>query len=122
MCIKILTEEDERKYDINVPLEEQLVGYRQIVVDYEPNDPSLDKFLDEVERFVQKGMTRPLNIKVKSNNNLGGQRIKSRIADCNKDAGLNEIMANLALSYAATDKKLEEISTICLNGRIDVKA
>lgn len=121
MCIKILTAEDERKYDITKSLEEQLVGYKQIVVDYEPNDPSLDKFLDEVERFCQKGITRPLNIKVKSNDNLGGIKIKSRIADYNKGASVNELIASLALSYAAADKKLEEISAICLNGRMNAK-
>jgi hypothetical protein len=116
MCIKIIKPDIELKYDINKSLEDQIVGYKQIVVDYEPNDPTMDKFLDEVERFCQKGISRPLNIKVKPNSYVTGAKIRSRIADFNKDMGLNDVIKTVVLSYDAVDKKLEELSNICKNG------
>jgi hypothetical protein len=116
MCIKIIRAEDEIKYDISKPLEEQIVGAKQIVVDYEPNDSSLVNFLCEIERFCQTGVSRTFNIKVKHNNNVGGAKVKSRIASYAKKMSVNEVIKSLTLSYAQTDKKLEELSTICLIG------
>ena len=121
MCIKIIRAEDEIKYDISKPLEEQIVGSKQIVVDYEPNDPSLMKFLCEIERFCQTGVDRTFNIKVKHNNHVMGAKAKSRIAKYSDAMNVNELIKKMALSYAETDKRLEELATICVNGCTNVK-
>lgn len=114
MCIKIIRADDEIKYDISKPLEDQIRGSKQIVVDYEPNDPSLDKFLDEIERFCQTGVNRTFNIKVKHNNNVMGAKVKSKMKEYAKDMNLNEVIRSLVNIYSEADKKLEEISTMCV--------
>lgn len=114
MCIKIIRADDEIKYDISKPLEDQIKGSKQIIVDYEPNDPSLEKFLDEIERFCHTGISRTFNIKVKHNNNVMGAKVNNIIKECAKDLNLNEVIKSLVNSFSETDKKLEEIATICL--------
>jgi hypothetical protein len=113
MCIKIIRAEDEIKYDINKPLEEQIRGSKQIVVDYEPNDPSLEKFLDEIERFCQTGISRTFNIKVNHNSSIMGAKVKNKMKMYSKDLELNEVIKSLVNSFSNTDKKLEEIAEMC---------
>src|ERR1035438_7277640 len=91
MCIKIIRADDEIKYDKSKPLEDQIKGSKQIVIDYTPNDPSLERFLDEIERFCQTGINRTLNIKVKHNNNVMGAKVKSKIKEYAKDLKINEV-------------------------------
>ena len=116
MCIKIIRAEDEIKYDINRSLEEQIVGSKQITIDYEPNDPSLGKFLCEIERFCKTGIGRTFNIKVKHNNNVMGAKVKSKMKEFANTLDVNELIKSLALSYSEADKKLEELAIICTNG------
>lgn len=113
MCIKIIRADNEVKYDISIPLEDQIKGSKQIVVDYEPNDPSLGKFLGEIERFCKTGINRNLNIKVKHNNSVMGSKIRSRMKEFANDLNLNEIIRFLSLTYSETDKKLEELANMC---------
>lgn len=122
MCIKIVRADDEIKYDINRPLEEQIRGSKQIVVDYEPNDPSLEKFLDEIERFCQTGISRTLNIKVKHNNNIMGAKARSRVKEAANGIELNKVIKSLVNAYDTADKKLEELKAICSTGCINVKS
>lgn len=121
MCIKILKSEEEVSYDANRPLEDQIKGSKQIVVNYEPCDPSIDTFLDEVERLCKNGITASLNIKFNHNNHLNGAKMGKEMAKLSKDLDLNEVIKLMVTAQADVDKKLGEMSGICLDKNCRVK-
>lgn len=110
MCIKLINSEQEIPYDISKPLEEQIKGCKQIVVNYEPFDKSVDKFLQEIERFAKTGVDAKLSIKVIHNDHLSGSNIKRKIKKATNGVALNEIIKLIVLSQIETDKKLEELA------------
>lgn len=110
MCIKIINHQQEISYDSNKPLEEQINGAEQIVVNYEPFDKSVDKFLQEVERFTKNGIDTKLSIKVIHNDHIFGFKIKQKLKQATSDMTLNEIIKLMVLTQIETDKKLEELS------------
>lgn len=121
MCIKIVTSTEEISYDMERPLEDQIRGSRRIVVNYEPFDPTIDKFLDEVERLCKNGVTANLNIKFNHNNNLIGAKIGKEMTKLSKDLDINEVIKLMVTAQAEADKKLEELSSICLAKNCRVK-
>lgn len=116
MCIKIVTAKREISYDMAKPLEEQLRGSKKIVVNYEPSDPCIDKFLDEVERLCKNGISANVNITFNHGNNLKGAKIKKKLNNISDDLNLNEVIKMMAIAHSETDKKLEEIANYCMDG------
>ena len=115
MCIKIVRSKEEFSYDMSQPLESQIRGSERIVVDYEPSDPAIDKFLDEVERLCKNGITANLNIKFNHNNNLAGAKLKKEMVRLSKDLDINEVIKLMVTAQSEIDRKLEELSSICLD-------
>ncbi len=113
MCIKIVRLKEEVSYDMSVPLEEQLRGSKQVIINYEPKDPSIDRFLDEMERLCKKGISASVNIKFNHNNNLLGAKIRNKISKLSEDLDINELIKIITITQAETDKKLEEITKLC---------
>lgn len=113
MCIKIVRLKEEVSYDVNTPLEEQLRGSKQVVINYEPKDPSIDKFLDEIERLCKNGISAKLNIHFNHNNNLSGVRIRNEMLKLSKGLDLNEVIKIMTMIQVEADKKLEEIANYC---------
>lgn len=113
MCIKIVRSKDEISYDMSEPLEDQLKGSKQVIVNYEPKDPSIDKFLDEMERLCKKGISATVNIKFNHNNNLLGAKAKKEMNKLAKDLDINELIKMITVAQAEADKKLEEITKLC---------
>jgi hypothetical protein len=110
MCIKFINCHQEIPYDVNVPLEEQLQGCEQIVVNYEPLDKEIDKFLKEVERFVRTGVDAKLNLKIIHNDNIFGFKVKQKLKKATNDITLNEIIKLMVLRQIEADKKLEDLA------------
>lgn len=110
MCIKIINNSKETPYDCSKPLEDQIKGADRIVVDYEPFDKSMDKFLEEVERFSRTGVDAKLSITVLHNDNIFGFKTKQKLKRCTSDMMLNDIIKLMALSHCAVDKKLEDLA------------
>lgn len=110
MCIKIVNASQEIPYDANKPLEEQLKGSEQIVVNYEPFDKSVDKFLAEVERFVKTGIDAHFSIKVIHNDHIVGFKVKQQLARARNDITLNEIIKLMVLTHCSVDRKLEDLA------------
>lgn len=110
MCVKLITTNSEVAYDVSTPLEKQLKGCKQIIIDYQPNDPSIEKFLDEVERFCLKGIPCNLNIKVNPNNQILGAKTKKRAKKVQKGLKVNDLIKMMTLSYDKTDKDLEDLA------------
>jgi hypothetical protein len=113
MCIKIVRSKEEVSYDMSAPLEDQLRGSKQIIINYEPKDPSIDKFLDEMERLCKKGISASLNIKFNHNNSLAGARTKKQMGKLAEDLDINEVIKMITTAQAEADKKLEEMTKIC---------
>lgn len=114
MCITIFTSDEQRPYDMGHPLEEQLNGCKEITIDFRPHDPSVEKFLDEIERFASRGLTYKLNIKVIHNNEILGAKIKRQVKKVETSLTVNELIKLMALTYDIADRKLEEISNFCM--------
>ena len=114
MCVKILTSKEELSYDMSRPLEDQLKGSKKVVINYEPKDPSIGHFLNEVEKLCKNGISAKLNIQFNHNNDIAGARLQKEMRKLAKDLDLNEVVKLMTLIQSNTDKKLEEMSTICL--------
>ena len=114
MCIKIVKTKEEIPYDARKPLEDQLKGSKQIVINYEPKDPAIDKFLDEIERLCKNGISAKMNIQFNHNNHLSGAKAKRQAISINKELEVNEVIKMITLIQHSTDKKLEEMIDMCL--------
>lgn len=110
MCVKIVNAHEEIPYDANRPLEDQLKGCEQIVVNYEPFDKSVDALLAEVERIARTGVDAKLIIKVVHNDHIFGFRVKQQLKRATNDITLNEIIKLMVLSHCSIDKRLEDLA------------
>ena len=121
MCVKIVTAEEDHAFDVSRPLEEQVIGCKQIIVNFVPHDPQVEKFLDEIERFTKTGVVCNLNIKVIHNNEILGAKAKRQTNQFKEDMSLNELVKMMALTYDRTDRALEEIFNMCNLSKANVK-
>lgn len=110
MCVKIVQAHREVPYDANRPLEEQLQGCEQIVVNYEPFDKSVDKLLSEVQRIARTGIDAKLTIKVIHNDNIFGFKVKQQLQRARNDITLNEIIKLMVLSHRSIDQQLQDLA------------
>ena len=111
MCVKLVNQaHEEIPYDIEKPLEEQIKGCEQIVVNYEPFDKSVTKLVEEMKRFVTSGIDAKFAIKVVHNDSLSGFRVKKQMQRVTNNITLNEIIKLMVLSHMAIDKKLEDLT------------
>jgi len=110
MCVKIVQAHCEIPYDTSRPLEDQLQGCEQIVVNYEPFDESVDHLLAEVQRIAKTGIDANLNIKVIHNDHIFGFKVKQQLDRARNDITLNEIIKLMVLSHCSIDRKLEDLA------------
>jgi len=115
MCVKFKKSSREIAYKTEEPLELQLVGASEVFVDYKPRDPSITKFVKEMERMTKQGLDEYPQITVRHNNHITGARIKKKIEKISNDITLNKLMKLMAKSHYETDKKLEEMVNICID-------
>lgn len=111
MCVKLVNQaHEEIPYDVEKPLEDQIQGCKQIVVNYEPFDKSVSKLVEEMHRFIKSGIDAKFAIKVIHNDSLNGFRVKKELRRATNDITLNEIIKLMVLSHLAVDKKLEDLA------------
>lgn len=122
MCVKIINLDEELDYNISIPLEYQLENSSKIVIDYQQNDPSIEKFIKEVKRICQSGIDCDLNISVKVNDFIAGAKLKRQAKNIETQNKLNELIKLMVLSQYQADKKLEELSSICLGINENVRS
>jgi len=115
MCIRIIHENEEVKYDSSRPLEEQLLGSKSIIVTYDSKDSDIDVFVGEVERLCKTGVCLDTNVKVIHNNHLKGAKAKKLMERLSKDLELNEAIKILVTMQSEMNKKLEKLSSFCTN-------
>lgn len=114
MCVKIVnSQHDEVPYDTSRPLEDQIQDAEQIVVNYQPSDSSVGKFLQEIERVIKTGVETKLSIKVIHNDNIFGFKLKKKMNQMTNDIRLNEIIKLMVLTHSNIDRKLEDLAKQC---------
>lgn len=110
MCVKIVTAQCEVPYDVSRPLEDQVSGSGQIVVNYEPFDKSVEKLVSEVDRIIKTGVDTKLSIKVIHNDSIFGFKVKQKLKRATNDITLNEIIKLMVLTHCSIDRKLEDLA------------
>ena len=115
MCVEIIGPESKISFKPELPLEEQIVGSKEVLIDCTPDCPKVVKFLSEVEKACKCGKT--LNIKLKMlGNNLN---LFNKTRKLNKEIMNNDIVSKIALLYDRTDRGLEELSNMCRKGKCE---
>lgn len=107
------------EYDMYLPLEDQIKGSAEIIVNYVENDETVHHFLDEVERLSQSAFGFGLNIKVLHNNNIRGAKAKKLMQEAVRNLSVNDIIQMMAQIHKTTDDKLTEIAAICTGENYD---
>lgn len=115
MCIRIKGLDSDVKYNSDRPLEEQILGSKEVVIKYDPKDRDIDKFLCEMERLCSRGISVGTDIRVDviHNNHIKGARAKNQVKRLNKDLNLNEAIKLLTNLQSKMDKSLGELSSFC---------
>ncbi len=114
MCIRIVRDRDSLKFDMSKPLERQIEGAREIVVNYDPANPKIESFVSGLERMVRSGVGCLAQIRVNANSSSNGLRLERKLESLQKKLLINETVKSLTKFQSDTDNKLCEISRICL--------
>lgn len=113
MCIKIINSGSEVNYDSTIPLEEQIKSSKKIVVNYEQKDPDVDKFLSEIERICNTGVSTKFSVEIVHNNYIKGAKAGKQVKRLMKDLKVNEAIKLLVNLQSMTDRGLEELALYC---------
>lgn len=122
MCVRIIDNGVESKYDSSRPLEEQVCDNKRVVIQYEPKDRDIEKFIGEMERLCKNGVSTNVKVEIHHNNNLKGIKAKKQLKRLEKDLNINEAIKLLVNLQHSTDIALERLSNFCLNGRNGAKS
>jgi hypothetical protein len=117
MCIKIIRSDDWLEFNPKEPLEKQIVGAKEIVVNYDPKDPLLvntDYLYTQMVKMYKNGISCNVDFRVNANNNLNGIKFERKIEKLKQALDTNEVLKKLTTFHANADKKLAELSEICL--------
>ena len=114
MCINIINQESENKYNSKVPLEEQICDSSHVVINYDPKDCfEVDRFISEMKRLRDTGISVSFDVTVHPNKHVHGMRTKKDARKLAKDIGINEVIKLLVTLHHTMDKTLEELSSLC---------
>ena len=114
MCVKIVKSKQKVPYNVDLPLDEQLKGSEEILIDCEPDCPKMIKLMDEIENHCKFGQMLPIKLKMVNNNNL---QLFKKTRQLNKEIQLNDIIKNMVQLHKAADDGLQELVEICNKGK-----
>ena len=112
MCIKIIRTQESQEFNPFEPLEYQVTDAKEVVVNYDPQDPTVDNiglFVDQMERLCRNGISCNVDIKVNANNHLDGIKIERRIDNLKRKLDINEVVKGLTTYQAIADRKMAKI-------------
>ena len=115
MCIRIKGLDSDIKYNSGTPLEQQIDDSKEVVINYDPKDPDISKFICEMERLCRTGVSTNVKVDFVHNNYLKGIKAKKQVNRLTNDLSLNEAIKILTNLQSNTDKALEELSSFCKN-------
>lgn len=113
MCVKIIGSQ-ELEFNPSKSLESQVLGAKEIVINYDPSDSKIDSFITQVEKMIKSGISCNVDFKVLANNSLNGIRLERYLEKLKLKLEVNELAKNITISHYNTDRKLSELSKICL--------
>jgi hypothetical protein len=119
MCVKIICTDHEHEFNPNEPLELQVMGAKEILVSYDPEDTRIGSFVDQMERIVKSGIDCKFAISVDPKNDLNGLRLSRKLEKLKLNLDINEAVKKLTLFHSETDKKIQEIAEMCLVGKTE---
>lgn len=114
MCVKIISPEVTQEFNPAQLLELQTCGAKEILVNYDPSDNRINCFLNQMERICQNGIDFDVAIKVNPNNHMMGFLLKKKFEKIKHDIDINELAKELTNFHAIADRKLGELSDMCL--------
>lgn len=114
MCIRIIGIAESLEFNPSEPLENQIAGAQEIVVNYDPYDLKISSFVGQMELMVKNGISCTANIRVNPNNHLEGLKLERCLERIKRKLDVNEIAKNLVICHAETDSKLCELSEMCM--------
>jgi hypothetical protein len=110
MCVKIICSDHEHEFSVSIPLEFQVIGATEIIVNYDPLDPKIDSFVNEVERMVKTGISCNVDIKVNANNLILGMRLERQMGRLKEKLDVNEAIKEICRSHSYACSRLDELS------------
>jgi hypothetical protein len=113
MCVKIIGTE-EVEFNPTESLEQQMMGAQEIIIDFDPLDEKIDYFVDKIEKMADTGIGCQANIVVNANNCINGMKLERKMEKIKQKLDVNEIIKGLCNFHAETDRKLCELSEMCL--------
>jgi hypothetical protein len=114
MCIKIICSDHEHEFDMAMPLEQQIVGAKEVVVSYDPEDPKIPSFVGQIETMVKNGNSCGAEIKVDAKDTFSGMKLKRYLGTLKIALDTNEFIKKLSTFHYDADHKLGELSKMCL--------
>ncbi|HEY5236721.1 MAG TPA: hypothetical protein VIJ14_11125 [Rhabdochlamydiaceae bacterium] len=96
------------------PLDDQIVGAKEILIDFDPLDKKIDNFVDKIEEMAQNGTSCQADIKVNPNNHLNGLKLERHMERLKKKLDVNEVVKGLCLFHSSAEQKLNELSEMCV--------
>lgn len=114
MCVQIMKNNKLEHFCCDTPIEMQILGSSEVIVEYYPEDKEVGKFLQEIEKCSKKGISLHMNVKVNYNGYLDGFKIKKKISKVQRDINVNEVIKLMVLAHSEADKRLEELVSLCV--------
>ena len=115
MCIVIKKSHEDLEFNPMEPLENQIRNSNQVVIDYDPIYRStVSSFMEQLDRIVKNGVSCKINIKVNNNHYLDGKKLDRQLKKFSVDLDVNEVVKTLVNNHLETDRRLEEISEMCM--------
>jgi hypothetical protein len=116
MCVKIIGTHEEKEFDPELPLEQQVKGSKQVVISYKADDSRLDAFMSQMDRIIKTGIGCQMNIRFDSNHSLAGYQFERELKKTSENLDINDAVRMLVEKHYVADKKLSELEQLCLKG------
>ena len=114
MCVKLVTSEKQVEFDTQKPLESQMKGLQKVVINYAPFDEQIKKFIQEIERFSNSGISFSFDVEVNHNSKLTGFKTQGKLDKTKSDITFNEIIKLIDLTHQCADRKMSELVNYCI--------
>lgn len=121
MCVKLVKDNISQSFDPSGDFLEQTKNCTEVIVQYQPDDEEIKKFLQEMQKCAKNGTSLEFDVSVNYGDYLSGFRTKKEIRRALSDISLNEIIKLMTLSQHNAAKKLEEISELVAKSEVSGK-
>lgn len=118
MSVQIIRSKEAIPFNPSIPLEEQVRGSKQIVIDYNPQDSSVTSFIEQFERLAKSGISCQMNIKFNCNHTLESYRAERQLEAISEEHEMNDVIKKIAEFSSHADRELSALSQMCARGMV----